>query len=70
MIFIFGIFQFHCKSDHKQVKWNKIKQGLCKSDRIFPYLQSSALFKRLLKFILRFFSKMNHNSLEGEMSLV
>ena len=26
---------------------------MCKSDRIFPYLQSSTLFKWLLKFIFR-----------------
>ena len=33
------------------IKWNKIKRGICKSDSIFPYLQSSALFKWLLKLI-------------------
>ena len=45
------IFQFDCESEHKQVKWNKIKQNMCKSDIVFPYLQSNTLFKWLLKFI-------------------
>ena len=43
--------QFCCKSEHKQVKWNKIEQGTCKSNSIYPYLQSSILFKWLLQFI-------------------
>ena len=30
-------FQFHCKSEYKQVTWNKIKQDMRKSDSIFPY---------------------------------
>ena len=47
----FTIGFFHCKSEHKQVKWSKIKQDMCKSDSIFPYLESSSLFKWLLKFI-------------------
>ena len=51
MTFIIGTFQSHCKSKHNQVKWNKITQDMCKSDSIFPYLQSSTLFKWLLKFI-------------------
>ena len=51
MTFLIGIFQFHCKSKHKQVKSNKIKQDMYKSDSIFPYLQSSTLFKGLLEFI-------------------
>ena len=50
MTFMLGIFQFHCKSEHKQVKWNKIKQDTSTSDSIFSYLQSSVLFKWLLKF--------------------
>ena len=45
MALIIGIFQFHCKSEHKQVKWNEIKQGMSKSDSIFPYLECGALFK-------------------------
>ena len=48
---VIGTFQFHCKSEHKQVKWNKITCEMCKSDSIFPYLQRSTLFKWLLKFI-------------------
>ena len=39
MILIIGIFQFHCRSEHKQIKWNKIKREMCKSDSIFNYLQ-------------------------------
>ena len=53
MTFIIGIFQFHCKSEHKQVKWNEIEQGMCKSDSTFPYLQRGTLLKRLLEFISR-----------------
>ena len=45
MTFIIGIFQFYYKSEHKQVKRNKIKQDMCKSDSIIPYLQVSTLFK-------------------------
>ena len=33
------------KNEHKQVKKNKIKRSMCKSDSIFPDLQSSTLFK-------------------------
>ena len=51
MILIISIFQFYCKNEHKQVKRNKIKADTCKSDSIFPYLQSSTLFKGLFKFI-------------------
>ena len=51
MTFIIGIFQFHYKSEHKQVNWNGIKQDICKSDSTFPYLQRGTLFKRLLEFI-------------------
>ena len=46
--FITDIFQFHCKSKHKYLKWNEIKGDMCKSDSPFPYLQSSILFKVLL----------------------
>ena len=51
--FIMCIFQLHCKSEvKKQVKSKKkIKQSMYKSDRIFPYLQSSTPFELLLKFI-------------------
>ena len=28
--FLIGIFEFHCKSEHKQVKSNKIKPDMCK----------------------------------------
>ena len=43
MTIIIGIFQFHCKSEHKQAKWNKIEQDICKSDSISPYLQGSEI---------------------------
>ena len=39
MTFIIGAFQFHCRSEHKQVKWNKITWDLSKSESLFPYLQ-------------------------------
>ena len=45
MAFIIGIFQLHCKSEQKEVKRNKIKWDMCKSDSISPYLQNSTLFK-------------------------
>ena len=47
MTFIIHIFQFHGKSEHKQVKLNKIKRDMWKFDSIFLYLQSSLLFKSL-----------------------
>ena len=48
---LIGIFQFDCKREHKQVKWNKIKRHMSKSEIIFHYLQSNGLFQWLLKFI-------------------
>ena len=48
MTFIIGIIQFHCKNEPKQLKWNEIKEDMCKSDSTFPYLQNSTLFKALL----------------------
>ena len=51
MTFIIGTYQSHRKSEHNQVKWNKKTRDMSKSDSIFPYLQSSTLFKWLLKFI-------------------
>ena len=51
MTLIIGIFQFHCKSEQKQVKWNEIKQNMCKYDSTCSYLQSSKLFKWLLRCI-------------------
>ena len=49
--FSIGIFQFHCKIEHKKVKWNKVKRNMSKSDSILLCLPSSILFKWLLKFI-------------------
>ena len=43
--FKIAIFQFHSKSEHKQVKSNKIKQDTCKSNSIFPCLQSFTIFQ-------------------------
>ena len=43
--FIIITFLFHCKSEHKQGKSNKIIRDMCKSDSIFPYLQITTLFK-------------------------
>ena len=37
MDFIIGTFQSHCKSEHNQVKSNKITQGMRKSDCIFLF---------------------------------
>ena len=51
MTFTVDIFHFNCKSKSKQIKWIKIKVDMCKSDRMFLYLQSSILFKWTLKFI-------------------
>ena len=64
-----SIFQFHCNSEHKQVKFNKIKRGMYKSDIIFPNLQGITVFGWLLKFIFSiiFVSKMNNNSPRGKM---
>ena len=45
MTFIIGTFQFHCKTERKQVKRNKIKSDMCKSDGVFPCLQISTPFK-------------------------
>ena len=45
MSFLIGMFQFHCKSEHKQVKSNEFKRDMGKSDSILPYLQNSTLFK-------------------------
>ena len=35
MTFIINFIQFQCKREHKQVKRNKIKQDMCKSDSFF-----------------------------------
>ena len=45
MAFTIGIFQFHFKSERKQVKSNKIKRDMWKSGSIFPYLQSVTQFE-------------------------
>ena len=48
---IVGTFQFHCKSEYKQVKQNKITRDMCNSGSIFSYLQSGTLFRWIFKFI-------------------
>ena len=35
MTFIIEAFQSHCKSEHNQVKWNKITRDMWKSDYFF-----------------------------------
>ena len=35
MTFIIGTFQFYCKTEHKEVKGNKITADMCISARIF-----------------------------------
>ena len=45
MAFIIGTIQFYYKSEPKQAKLIKIERDISKSDRTFPYLQSSKLFK-------------------------
>ena len=50
MTFIIDVFQFHCKSEHKQKKGNEIKGDMSKSDSAFPYLQCTILFNWLFKF--------------------
>ena len=46
MTFIIDIFQFHCKSEHKQVSEMKLK-GASANLTVLPYLQSIRLFKAL-----------------------
>ena len=54
----FDILQFHCKSEHKQVKRNKIKQDIWKSDSVFPNLQGIKIFEGFaIHFWIRFISK-------------
>ena len=70
------IFQFYCKSEHKQVKWNKIKPDMWKSNSIVPCLQSITLFKMTFEiyFLINFIMfkmngitfKMNDNSSKGK----
>ena len=72
MTFISGIFQFYCKSEHKQAKWNKTKWEMCKSDKIFPYLQSITAFEWLLKFISSSWDwsqKIKNNNSRGKISI-
>ena len=38
MTFVIEIFQFHFKSDTKQVQSNKMKQNIYNSDNIFLFL--------------------------------
>ena len=57
MTFTISMFQFHCQREHKQIKWNKIKHDMCKSDCIFHNLQSIMVFEWLLKNIFWQISK-------------
>ena len=50
MTFIIDIFQFDCKNEHKQVKWNQIKQDMCKSENtLFTMWFTTFLDKVYLK---------------------
>ena len=42
---------FNCKSEHKKVNCNKIKQDICKSISFFSYIFPFLLFYLYLKFI-------------------
>ena len=68
MTFIFDILQFYCKSEYKQVKLNKTKRDMCKSEYMFPNLQSISLFE--ICFLISFISNMNNNISRGEMSII
>ena len=46
MTFVIGTLESQFKSEHIQVKWNKITRDMCKSDNIF---QGNTLFKWILK---------------------
>ena len=71
IIFIIGIFQFHCKSEHKQVKWNKMKEDMFKTDSIFPCLQSSSYLNDFrIYFLIRFISEMNYNISKGKIPFI
>ena len=72
MIFIIGIFQFHCKSKHKQL--NEIKpNGTCLTNLMAFFLTYKVLwyfndFRNF--FLIKFISKMNNNSSWGKMSII
>ena len=70
MVFIIGIFQFHFKSEQRQVKWNKIKQDF--SCLHFSLFTSIKVFQLLLKFILviNLIPKINDNSPGGKMAII
>ena len=59
MTFIIGIFPFHGKSETKQIKWNKIKRGMWKSDSISPYLPIFNNNWRLLNDFWKLFFEIN-----------
>ena len=59
MTFMIGIFQFHCKSEHKKVKGNEIKGDMHKSDSAFTYLKRATIFKQFLN---SFFDKVYRKS--------
>ena len=49
MNFLTGIFQFNCKNEPKQVKWNKIKRNMRNLDAYFLiYKYCNFLFQWLL----------------------
>ena len=65
MTFIISIFEFKYKSEHKQVKRNKIKQNMCKADNFFLFSKQHTIqiiFEN--NFLTSLISKMNDNSSE------
>ena len=59
MTFTIGTFQSHCKSEHNQVKWNKITRDMWKPDSVFfihkiaHYLNDFLKFSFLIRFIIK-----------------
>ena len=59
MIFIIGIFQSHCKSEYKQVKWNIIKSHFSLFTKYYGICMTFKIY-----FMIRFISKISYNSSE------
>ena len=64
-------FQLHCKSEHKQKKWNKIKRDMSNADKFFLLYK---VLRYLNDFWNLFFDKvylmMNNNSFSEKISIV
>ena len=60
MTIIIGTFQSHYKSEHNQVKWNKITRDMCKSDSIFLCKRKYTTWVKFeFYFLKKFFIKKN-----------